>query len=100
MTTTPPATPATPAVPGPKRTLSIVSLVLGLISFVCCGGLVFGVAAIVTGVMGRKREPAGKTLALVGIITGAIGAVTGTIFVVLLIGGAIALPFTSTSYGY
>lgn len=98
MTTTPPATPAAPA--GPKRTLSILSLVAGLISFVCCGGLLFGAAGIILGVMARKREPEGKGLAMAGIITGAIGAVTGTIFVVLVIGGAIAIPGMTSYSGY
>lgn len=94
MTTTPPATPAASA--APKRLLSILSLVAGLISLLCCGGLLFGAAGIILGVVARKREPEGKGLALAGIITGAIGAVTGTIAVVLLSAGMISLPWTST----
>jgi hypothetical protein len=97
MTTTPPATPA--ASEAPKRLLSILSLVGGLISLLCCGGPLFGIAAIVLGVMGRKREPAGAGLALAGIITGAIGTITATIFWALVIGGTLAIPGLST-YNY
>jgi uncharacterized membrane protein YfcA len=97
MTTTPPETPATPA--KPTAILSILSLVAGLISFVCCGGLLFGAAAIILGVLGRKRENS-KGLALAGIILGAVGAVTGTIFIILWTVGLVALPGATTYTTY
>ena len=73
------------------NTLAIVSLVLAIISvpaLACfgCGGLVFGVAAVITGVIARRRIAAsdgmetGNGLALAGVIIGAIGAVLGLLF--------------------
>ena len=79
MTTVPPATPATPATPAAKSPiLSILSLVGGGLSVITCGwGAIFGIAGIVLGVMGRKKEPNGKGLAIAGIITGIVGILLG-----------------------
>ncbi len=77
------------------NTLAIVSLVLGIISLpglVCygCGGVAFGIAALVTGFIARRRirdsdgMETGQGLALAGIILGATGAVLG-----LLLGASI-----------
>ncbi|WP_306232598.1 DUF4190 domain-containing protein [Agrococcus beijingensis] len=53
--------------PAEPRTLSIVSLVLGLASIFIGGSILVPIAGIVVGVMARKREPAGRTMALWGI---------------------------------
>jgi hypothetical protein len=78
---------------GKTNSLAITSLVLGIVSLpllFCYGsGIPFGIAAIVTGLIGRNQIKAsnglerGEGLALAGIITGGIGAV--------LIGGAIVV---------
>ena len=49
------------------KTLSIVSLVLGLASIFLGISILVPVAGIIVGVMARKREPAGRTMALWGI---------------------------------
>lgn len=49
------------------KTLSIVSLVLGLASVFIGGTILVPIAGIIVGVMARKREPAGRTMALWGI---------------------------------
>jgi hypothetical protein len=90
-----PATPAAPAAPayapaaaGAKRTLSLVSFILGLVSFVFGWSVIFGLAAgivaIVLGVQGRTKEPAApRWMWIVGIIAGALGAITSLIFTIL-----------------
>lgn len=85
MTTVPPATPATPAAPPAKSPiLSILALVGGGLGVLSCGyGAIFGIAGIVLGIMGRKKEPNGKGLALAGIITGAVSVVLGAIWLVV-----------------
>ncbi len=85
MTTVPPATPATPAGPPAKSPiLSILALVGGGLGVLSCGyGAIFGIAGIVLGIMGRKKEPNGKGLALAGIITGAVSVVLGAIWLVV-----------------
>lgn len=74
---------------GENKTLAIISLVLAVISIPCCGAVVFGVAAAVTGFLAKKkadenpREYGGRGLALAGMIIGGITAVLGLILTVL-----------------
>jgi hypothetical protein len=75
-----------------SKGLSITSMVLGIVSVVT---ILFwflsaplGIAAIVTGILGRKRNPDAKGFWLTGIITGIIGLVLA---VALAIVGFIAL---------
>ncbi len=73
---------------GQNKTLAIVSIVCGILSLLCCFSVVTGPAGIVTGVMGKKNaeqnpnEFGGRSLALGGIITGAIGTL---LFIVLFV---------------
>ncbi len=69
-----------------KKTKSVVSLVLGLVSLL--GGFLpllgaAGIAAVIVGVLARRSEPMGQKLALGGIITGVIGFILGVIAFVL-----------------
>lgn len=49
------------------KTLSVVALVLGLASIFIGGSILVPIAGIIVGVLARKREPAGRTMALWGI---------------------------------
>jgi len=72
----------------PARTLSIVALVLGLVSVVTGFQLVFGVAAVVVGILALRQETAGKALAVWGIVTGSLsvlGLVWGTFITLALL---------------
>ena len=92
------AMPSSPSAKGESQnqTLAIVSLVCGILSFICCFSIVTGPAALITGYMARKNiaespsEYAGGTLALVGMITGAIGIVFFIILVILNLMGTLA----------
>ena len=81
------------AVPTGERTLSITSLVLGVVGIVLGG--TFGAAPIVAIVLGHlalRREPEGRALAITGLVLGYIGIG----FVALLLLGALLamlLPF-------
>ncbi len=90
----------------PQQTsvMAIVSLVTGIVGIVCCicyglGGL-FGIAALVTGFLGRKEiaesggQKKGQGLALAGMICGGIGLVLSIVWWVLFAVGA------SLDYGY
>lgn len=74
---------------GQNNTLSIVSLVLGILSIPCCGFVVFGIGAAVTGFLAKKKadeNPAlygGRRMALAGMIIGIITAVLGLVLTVL-----------------
>lgn len=85
--------PPPPAPAAQKSSLPVISLVLGILS-VICGGFILGIAAIVTGVMGRKKAKAygsGSGMALAGIITGIIGTVVTTAIIILTIAGGLKL---------
>lgn len=76
---------------GPSQTLSIVSLVLGILGLtLCCGTLVMSLAAIVTGFMARGKansDPAnygGAGLAMGGIITGVLGLLIGIAYLIFV----------------
>ena len=86
----PPAYGAPPyAAPGPygapgygpqvtkTNTLSIVSLITGIIGFVCCFLWVGEIAALVTGIMAyqqiQRTGERGKGMAIAGIVLGALG---------------------------
>jgi hypothetical protein len=68
---------------GPKNWMGLVSLILGIVSlvFACCwgGGFLFGVGAVVLGVLGGNAAKAGEATnagqAKAGLITGIIGVV-------------------------
>ncbi|MBT2471121.1 DUF4190 domain-containing protein [Streptomyces sp. ISL-66] len=64
----------------------ITALVLGIIAVVSCyGGIVFGIPAVIFGVLGRGKAKRGEAdndgMALAGIITGAVGIVVSCLFI-------------------
>ena len=73
----------------PKKTLSLVSLILGIASMTICI-LVPGpvnIAGFITGFLARKKEPDGKKLSLIGMILSGVALIPGIIlFVVVVIG--------------
>ncbi|MBN9605924.1 MAG: DUF4190 domain-containing protein [Actinomycetales bacterium] len=109
-TTPPPGDPAVPA-PGapaapkaPTPILSILSLVgggLGVLLACCWGsGILFAIAGIVLGFLGRRREPNGKGLAIAGIICGFAAVLISIIAIIVgLVIGFSWIPFAS-SYNY
>lgn len=92
----PPPPPPAPAAAAQSKTLAIVSLILGLLSLLCCSSFIFGLGAIITGFMARgkaSKDPAnygGGGMALVGIIAGFISLILGAIVLVLYFVGALA----------
>lgn len=68
------------------KTLSIVSLVLGIVGLVvsccCCIGVPFDIAAIVVGIIAKKKNCGGQGMALAGIILGAVALVIYIITVI------------------
>jgi hypothetical protein len=91
-----PFNPPPASLDGQNKTLAIISLVLGILSLICCSWFVPGIAAIVLGFIARskaKSDPAtygGEGLALAGIITGGISVVLGVIVIILYVAGALA----------
>ncbi len=93
-----PLQPPPTGIKGENKTLAIISLVLGILSIPCCGFIVFGIAAIVTGFMAKNKadknpnEYGGRGLALAGIGIGAVMTLIGIVTDILYLLGTIALP--------
>lgn len=86
------------AVPGPygghasalaaPQTLSILSLVfgvVGLIASVFAVGLIFALAAVVLGHLALKREPAARSMAIAGLATGYAGIAISVVWGIVLL---------------
>ena len=73
--------------PEQKATLSIVSMVLGIVGLIfsccCCLGVPFDIAAIVVGIIAKKKNVPNQGMALAGIILGAVAIVIYIITVII-----------------
>jgi hypothetical protein len=73
------------APPARPATLSLVSMILGLTS-IFFGGIIFmPAAAIVLGIIGLRREPNGKALAITGIIAAAVSVIIWVVVVIVFV---------------
>ncbi|MGW6687967.1 DUF4190 domain-containing protein [Streptomyces sp. NPDC054961] len=68
----------------------ITALVLGIIAVISCyGGILFGIPAVIFGVLGRGKAKRGEAdndgMALAGIITGAVGIVVSCVFIAIAV---------------
>lgn len=82
--------------PQPQRGLSITALVLGACSFLFAWTLVVvPIIGIVFGFIALRREPAGKAMAIIGLLTSAAGLLWVLLFYLLpLLGVVGAMLFT------
>ena len=88
--------PAYYGVPPEPKGLSIASLCSGIATFVGLGFFLLPqVAAVILGHMALKREPAGKGMAIAGLVLGYVG-IALTILVIVLI--AVGLAIGGASY--
>jgi len=89
------AAPASPAPAAGSKGLSITSLILGILGFIGAwifgSGLLFSIAAVITGHIGLKKEPSGRPLSITGLVLGYIGiAIAVIVLIVVIIGFAVA----------
>ena len=87
--------------PAEPKTLSIASMVCGIASVIMGWILLPQIAAIVTGHMALKREPAGKGMSITGLVLGYLCLLGyGAFWLLLIIGLAIASTSTNSSYTF
>ena len=80
------------------KTLSIASMVCGIASVIVGWLMLPQLAAIITGHMALKREPAGKGMSITGLVLGYLCLLGyGGFWLLLIIGLA---SYSSSSYGY
>ena len=76
--------------------LAIISLVTGILGILCCGSLIFSIAALILGVLGKKEidagQKSGRGMALAGMILGGIGLALSLLWLILV--------FTTGSFNY
>lgn len=73
--------------PTPPRGLSITAMVLGIVGIVgfAAGGGILSVGAVIFGHIGLRKEPAGRGMAIAGIVTGYVGILCSVLVVVFLV---------------
>jgi hypothetical protein len=87
--------------PAEPKTLSIASMVCGIASVIMGWILLPQIAAIVTGHLALKREPAGKGMSITGLVLGYLCLLGyGAFWLLAIIGLAIASSSTSSSYTF
>jgi hypothetical protein len=95
---TPPVLPATVA-PAPSTPFSLTSLILGVTSVFFGLTVVAPAAGLVFGILGLRREPAGRTLSIWGIVlNSAMLGLVGLLFAALLAFGLL-IPFLAVVTG-
>ncbi|MET1043544.1 MAG: DUF4190 domain-containing protein [Microbacteriaceae bacterium] len=67
----------------PNQTLSILSLVLGIVSIIFGQTLIIPIGAIVLGFLARTREPASRTMGTWGIVLGFVALFGWLLFILL-----------------
>jgi hypothetical protein len=73
---------------GEKKTLAIISLITGILGFlgaICVAGGLPGIAAIICGVLSKKKMEGGTGMSTAGIILGALGILGSIIALIVFI---------------
>ena len=74
--------------------MSIASLILGIVSIVCCCayyiGITFSIVGLILGILAKKRITGKSSLALAGIITSSIGLAVSVIWLIIMIVAIVA----------
>ena len=82
----------------PGRNFAIASLVLGIVSFFCCG-TICSILGIIFGVISKQRQKENNGMATAGIVLSIITLVLGIIFTIIAISTGL-LEAYSYSYMY
>ena len=82
-----------------SRGLAIASLVLGIVSFFCCGS-VCSIVGIVLGVLSRKKKPTDNGMATAGIVLSIIALAIWAIYFiyVLVVYGLFSAVYNTSRY--
>jgi len=90
-----------PYAPTPSKTpiLSILALIGGIVGVISVGwGVLFGIAGIVLGFLGKSREPQAKGFWLTGIILGFVSVAFILLWILIIVIGAIASASYNSGY--
>jgi len=76
----------------PRQTFGILSLILGIVGLLAsavAAGLVFGIAAAILGHQSLRHEPAARSMAIAGLITGYAGIAISVVWGIILLATAL-----------
>jgi hypothetical protein len=82
--------------PGPPKGLSITSMVLGLVSIVLGFTFLVPVVGFVLGIVGIRREPAGRGMAITGLVLNGLFVIGWALVIVLVFVIGLGAATTST----
>ncbi|MCM6763803.1 hypothetical protein NB037_15395 [Rathayibacter sp. ZW T2_19] len=94
-----PSVPAYAAAPTPSTPFSLTSLILGVTSVFFGLTVVAPVAGLVFGILGLRREPTGRTLAIWGIVLNSVMLGFVALIAVFLIFAGLLVPFIAYASG-
>lgn len=83
-----------------QKGTAIASLVLGILSIVCCGIPLFSILGIVFSIQAKKKCPSAQGMATAGMILSIIGLVIFAITMILSFTGNIVLSDILNNYNY
>lgn len=85
--------------PFQPKGFSITALVLGLVSIFLGISILVPLGAVVFGIIGLKKEPAGKGMSITGLVLGGLNVLGWAVFWIVMIGMWIAVIGAAATYG-
>jgi hypothetical protein len=82
--------------PGPPKGMSVTSMVLGLVSIVLGFTFLVPVVGFILGIVGLRREPAGRGMAITGLVLNGLFVVGWALVIVFVFVIGIGAATTST----
>ena len=79
------------------RGFAIASLVLGIVSFFCCGAIC-SIIGIILGCVSRSKQKEKNAMATAGIVLSIISLAFWAVYIILCAVGVITFPYTGTYY--
>lgn len=80
---------------------AIASMVLGIVSLVCCGGMfACPIVGLILGIISKKERPNNNPMATAGIVMCVIALAFIVVYTVLMIVGIVQYPFSNPHYSY
>jgi hypothetical protein len=84
--------------PGPPKGLSVTSMVLGLVSIVLGFTFLVPLVGFVLGIIGVRREPAGRGMAITGLVLNGLFVIGWALVIIFVFVIGIGAATTFTTY--
>lgn len=78
--------------------MGVASLVMGIISLVCCGSFIFSILGIVFGIISYSRKKTDNGIAIAGIIMSAVSIIIGIVVICVFFATGAYVDFLNELY--